>query len=437
VFERLRAVLGGVRVHRALVLTLLELACVCAGARGTETVAEITELLSWPILSATVSAEAVLVSPDPQEELTNCELWRGQAGESPCVFGLLPVGSSSDPGISFAVIETDPPTLIMDLDNDEVLSPDEVICCELRQRIGPRSYTWYPMVHVEYRDGDELTSSPTTIQFTALYSYSLDSLRYAYGPFCQKVGHVNLDTGTYRVSVTTLSPELNYSDLSQLIVCIDTDGDGVLDALPGSHEVYSFGNSVQVGTTEYRIASVSADGTRLALVPAGDAPARLPIERDMPAPDFETTDLFGEELRSSELRGGVVVLLFFPQLAPPTCETCAEIASSAFYSRLESVLYDLEPISDGVAVVVVVAEGISFEALSLLPTGIVRYVHDTAINDLYRRAYGAIVVDQAGIIRALDEAWATFACGRPTGSYKILRPSEIAAVVTRLLEQDQ
>ena len=50
---------------------------------------------------------------------------------------------------------------------------------------------------------------------------------------------------------------------------------------------------------------------------------------------------------------------------------------------------------------------------------------------------GAIVVDQDGITRALDEAWATFSCGRPTGSYKILRPSEIAAVVTRLLRPEQ
>lgn len=425
------------RVYRALVLALLGLSCACVEACGTQIVADLTDLLSWPILSATVPAEVVLVSPDPQEELTNCELWREQAGESPCVFGLLPVGSSSDPGISFAVIETDPPTLVMDLDNDEVLSPDEVICCEQRQRIGPRSYTWYPLVHVEYRDGDKLTSSPTYIQFTALYSYSLDSLRYAYGPFCQKGGYVDLGTGTYQLSLTTLSPELRYDDLSQLIIAIDTDGNGVLNTLPGSHEVYSFSDSVQVGTTVYRIVSVSADGTRLTLEPAGVAPPRLPIERDMPAPDFETADLFGEELRFSELRGSVVVLLFFPQLVPPTCETCAEIASSAFYSRLESILYDLEPVSDGIVVIVVVAEGISFEALSLLPTAIARYVHDTLMNNLYRRAYGAIVVDQAGIICALDEAWATFTCGRPAGSYKILRSSEIAAVVMRLLEPEQ
>jgi len=434
--QRVRAVLGSVRVYRVVSLAFLGLSCICAGAHSEEIHVNLTELLPWPILSATVPAESVAVFPRPQEKLVDCGLWREEARESQVVFGLLPVGSSSDPGISFAVIETDPPTLIMDLNNDEVLSDDEGLCCEERQRIGPRSYTWYPLIDVEYYDGEEAVSSRSYIQFTALYSYSRGALRYAFGPFCQRGGHVDLGAGIGPISLTTLSPQLRYDDFSELLVAVDTDGDGILNTLPGSHEVYSFTKTVQVGTIAYTIISVSADGTRIVLESAGDVPPRLPVARDMPAPNFKTTDLFGKELELADLRGRVVVLLFFPQLAPPTCETCPELASSTFYSQLKAILYKLDAYSDGLEVLVVVSEEISNRALSLLPKEITRYVHDTAVNDLYRRAYGAIVIDQSGITRALDEAWATFKCNRPTGSYKILRPSEISAVVARLLEAE-
>ena len=48
--QRVRAVLGSVRVYRVVSLAFLGLSCICAGALSEEIHVNLTELLPWPIL---------------------------------------------------------------------------------------------------------------------------------------------------------------------------------------------------------------------------------------------------------------------------------------------------------------------------------------------------------------------------------------------------
>ena len=43
------------------------------------------------------------------------------------------------------------------------------------------------------------------------------------------------------------------------------------------------------------------------------------IELGQPAPDFELPNQDGEPVRLSDLRGGLVVLYFYPKADPPGC----------------------------------------------------------------------------------------------------------------------
>jgi len=67
----------------------------------------------------------------------------------------------------------------------------------------------------------------------------------------------------------------------------------------------------------------------------------------------------------------------------------------------------------------------------------ISYIADPDIVRLYCRSYGAFVIDQQGVIRAMDEVWSKLVEGRPRGELDQLHASEILAIAERLLDRGE
>jgi len=405
-----------------LLISILSLAAVCThtGFLG--------EMIPWPAMSAALSVVELALADQPSENITGLEAW-GTADEM--AFGLLPVGTGTDPGVSFVLFPGEPPRLIIDTDNDEDLA-DETGCYDI-ERSDARSYGWFVTVSVEYEENGATHCAPYHVLIQALYLYSSGSYIYGYSGWCQRSGLIELEGELYPISITSQLSNGVYSNISQLVVVVDTDGDGELNDLPGSHEVFRPGEPIQVGTSVYRISFVSDDGRSIAVEAIGTASPRPVIARGEPAPDFQSRTVTGDPFALSDFRGDVVVLLFLPDLSPTDCATCFSPSPSPWVSRLTDIWQALDWINEGMQMVVVTESPLSSEQLPLTEERI-SYVYDPDVVRLYRRSYGALVIDQQGIIRAMDEAWSKFVGVRPSGKLDELDAIEILWVVERLFE---
>ena len=389
------------------------------------------ELIPWPTMSAGMRVVHLELATRPYEEITGQEMWGPVEEEA---FGIIPVGTGEDRGISFIFLPGDPPRLIIDTNNDEDLA-DESGGYRV-EKIDPRSFSWYATVLVEYGEGDMTSRVPYHICLTALYDQSSGTYEYGYSGFCQRRGLIELEGRLYPISITSLLSSAIYSDTSELVVVIDTDGDGELNDLPGSHEVYGPGEPIRVGETLYAISSVSDDGRRIVVEPIGKAPPRPIIARGRAAPDFRSTTVTGEPIALSDFKGKVVVLLFIPDLSPTSadCTACVSQVVSPPVLRLRSIWQAIEPFGGNVRMIVVSESAPTSEELPLTGDN-VSYIADPDVVRLYRRSYGAFVIDQEGIIRAMDEPWSKLVEGRPKGELDQLHPFEILGVVERLLDR--
>ena len=423
---------------RALATALLVALCFAFVASGSEVLVHLDGLVPWPALGAIIPVEPALVSPDAPFGLIGWETWLPP--EARRYFGSLVVGSGGGTGIFFIVAQDSGGDLelAVDQNGDSAVSEDELLCCENRIPIGPRSYSWLFTAAVEYVEGGTAVESAMQFQFSAVYSHVIDDYRFFYGPFCQKTGELVLGAETRKISITTVATDATYDQLANLMVAVDTDGDGRLNTLPSSHEVYGGWEPLQVGSRAFVITSVSEDGQSLRLNEVSPGRLRVPIERGREAPVFSSTTLAGDLLVLEQLRGSVALLLFFPRLVNPDCESCYEIASEILYERFTAILDGVAPFGNSVQVVIILEKEPSSVALMDLPQAPnLHYVHDLDINTLYRRTYSALVIDQMGIVRALDEAWVSYACPIPRASLDELHGGEIAAIVKRLLDIDE
>ncbi len=398
---------------------------------GTE-VAWLGELVPWPMLATGFAAKSLILAETPQETI----VLGGMSAYAR--FGLLPIGSGLDPGISFALLEDDdvPPLLRLDANNDEDLSNDPWL--SYSEQEGPRKFTWFLTITPEYETNGTVSRVPYHIVFVAEYDYDAGGYECYYAGYSHRSGLVNIDGATYAIAVTSLVSTGLYSELSTLVVAVDLDQDGFVDTLPYSHEAFGPGEPIDFPTGKYRISWASDDGRILHLEREGEAEPRPVIARGKPAPGFEAVTIQGESVSIPSRLNEVTVLLFLSSISDGDCPSCGENAATVNFSRLESIQASLSNLAKegSISLVVIVDADISDSLIpESEPTAYV--VFDPAINRLYRRSFGvgAFVIDQEGIIVAMDEAWSTFGCTRPHGAYSQLRTSEIRAVVERLLQQ--
>ena len=175
-----------------LLISILSLAAVCThtGFLG--------EMIPWPAMSAALSVVELALADQPSENITGLEAW-GTADEM--AFGLLPVGTGTDPGVSFVLFPGEPPRLIIDTDNDEDLA-DETGCYDI-ERSDARSYGWFVTVSVEYEENGATHCAPYHVLIQALYLYSSGSYIYGYSGWCQRSGLIELEGELYPIPITS------------------------------------------------------------------------------------------------------------------------------------------------------------------------------------------------------------------------------------------
>lgn len=374
------------------------------------------QLVPWPAMTWAVPATELELGASPDASLLDLNLPAG------AMYGILPVGSVGV-GVVFSVTPGEPPRLLIDTDGDSSLADEVGGYCVMQN--GARSFCWAVTVLARYANGEGSRLAPCRVLITTRYDYGLPGYRFHYSVFCQRQGLVNLGDRLCPIALCTLRHDGRYDDLSSLIVVIDANEDGVLDDLPGSPDVFSASDTLQVGGRLFAIETVAPDGQSITLQEAGTAHARPAIARDLPAPLFETVALDGTNLSLSQLRGSCVVLDFLPAWAGSSCATCAGETS-----RPLARLRDVCALLDGTAAdLVVILEG---ELPPDAPTGPnIAYVQDPEVEKLYRRTYGLLVIDPAGVIRALDEAWAEVQGDLRIGHLDELDAFDVFAVADR------
>jgi len=398
---------------------------------GQET-ALLGELVPWPILSTEISMHRLPLYDHPlEEQLVPMPIVSEGADYS---YGILPLGSGPDPGITVAVLQHGDPRILVDANNDEDLLNDPGI--QDRERINAQTYRWQVTVDVEYTLKEAVTRAPYHLLILASFSHATEQYEYWYSCFCHRRGLIDLGDTLCPVAITDLSSTAKYDDLSHIFVSIDTDGDGKLDMLLGSHEVYGPEDpfQVQIGDVIYMITSVSEDGRRMTLERVGNAEARPIIGPDHAAPDFVARTINGQDIRLSDFRGKVVVLVFRPVLKTSGCPMC-DAASSSTSSRMSDIRDSVSLFGDNVVMITAYAGSKPVDSDDMtgprLQTEITLW--DPRIAGIYRRSNGLFIIDQDGIIAGMDEAWASIRCGVPRGGYRLLRQGEIEDIIANLL----
>lgn len=388
-------------------------------------VAWMGELVPWPMFSAGITGRSLQLGENPTETL----VWEGKPEQSR--FGTLLLGSGADRVITCVLLEGigPAPLLLLDADNDENLDND--VRLSYSEQTGPRSYVWYATVTVEYGDEGRTSRVPYRIAFIANYDYTTDAYECFYGGFSHRRGLVSIEGETYAIAVASMLSVGTYSDISTLVVSIDLDRDGYIDTLPYSHEAFGPGEPLQLPTGAYRIVWASDDGLELHLEKEGPPEPRPVISRGEPAPEFEVRTVLGDSVSVPSLEGKVGVLLFLPLADDAFCPDCLEEDASVNFARLDSIYNTLFDLLPDVSLIAVVGTDIPRETAAQYEKA--HIVYDATLNLLYRRSVGVFVIDQAGTIVAMDEAWATRQCNQPLGNYSPLRTAEIADTVRRLL----
>jgi len=395
------------------------------GDDGVHTSGYLGEVVPWPLMPAGMRVISLDLGSSPLEELTGMARWIDDSED--IAFGLLPVGDGSDPGVTFLAILAEEPRLIVDTDNDESLGDEQGFL--IPEPINARSYSWYFSVWPEYEGGQKV-EYPVCV--SAYYSYSEAAHAWGYSGFCQRRGLLDLQGQVYEAAITSLQSSGVYSDVAEIVIAIDSNRDGEINDLPGSCEVFGPGEPIQAQGQSFEIEHISADGRRIMFVPADSVAPRSLIARGERAPEFTATSTLGEEISFPMAGRDAAVIVFVPQISAPSCDPCAAPHPPTGEARLLAIVEAMSSFEEDVPVLVVTPT--CSEPLSPAITKLdVTILCDRSIAELYRRVDGLLIVDSAGVIVAMDEAWRKHIGPRPAGSIDQLLLHEIEAVVAQLL----
>lgn len=400
----------------------------CAALRVHGEVALLGEMVPWPMQCAAITGNQAELTEWPTEEI----VWSG--GIEPVRYALLRFGNAADPGVMLLEFAQPggPPLLMLDEDNDENLDNNAWLLPD--ERNGPRSYTWFPTVTVEYGEEGAIVRLPYRISVHGTYSYESQAYEYYYSGYSHRRGLVTMEGEQYAIAVASLGSTGCYDDLESLVTAVDVDRDGELATLPYSSEVFGPGAPIVLPTGTYSIVWASADGQELRLERQSGGFRRPIIARGELAPVFDAETIRGELISVPGKDGRITVLLFVRCATTSGCAACSS-PSLLSWDRVDDVRAALNRLEQDVVLVAVVEEqlptGFSFDEGLGIP---VHVVCDPTVNELYRRSVGAFVIDAAGRIVAMDETWSTAdPSGRPRGAYEQLRGFEIRAAVDGLL----
>ncbi len=394
------------------------------------------ELVGRPMLSASFELHYFSLTEEPREELT---------GLPPTVkgrnysFGEIKLGSGPDRIITAVFLHNEDPRLWLDRNNNEDLSDDGDGNWDYQP--GRQKFEWTEPLQVEYRVEGRVISSSYQIKVYGEYD-PVDKRveQFNYGVDCQRRGLLDLEDGLYPIALTDLNSDGRYDDLENLVLSVDTDRDGKLDTKFASHEVYHPQEPFrfQVGTTEYRMESVSPDGSKIKVAKVGREPPRPILEPGEPAPGFESETLTGESISLSDYRGKIVLLIFWSPTYDYLESTCRQDGGNV----LERIRFLDEDFGDGdedVALIGIATGDEQPKKEEIKPEEVdFPIVWDPEIVDLYRWLQGfraadrLFVIGKDGTIKAMDQLWVKYVNNRPVVEYDRLDPLTVSRIVDAL-----
>ena len=424
-------------MQRSLVAAalLMGLMAAAAAASTDEATAYLGELVPWLMISA--SSPHVDVRLDSvSEEALEWSFLADRIG-----FGTLPIGFGEDSAVTFAAMENGvaAPLLIIDTDNDESLDNEAWMTFDRRYDV--HYYKWFATVDASFGTGTGIVTVPYHIAIYADYSFETAQYEYTYVGLGHRKGILAVGDSLYAIAVATPESTGRYDDVSKLIIAVDINRDGHIDTLPYSAEAFAPGEIIHLPEGAYEPVSSSVDGRYLTLRRVGETALRPIIAPGELAPAFSAAAHDGSLVEIPDKESRVTVLCFTPDIfSSGSCEQCAATELREWIEKLLRLVASQGP---GVRLIVVsyepVREDFELDLGSILgregnehPRLSIQFVHDRAINELYRRSEWTLLISRDGLIAAMDESWSTFEQGREYGGTHRLSISEIGSVVARL-----
>lgn len=401
-------------------------------ATATETgVALLGELVPWMMMSTTVVGRILDLTGAPAESLDG-------SAELPfdAEYGSLALGNSDDAVIS-VVIRYRPgesPLLLVDAENNETVGDD--LWREPTNRESSRAYSWDIQVMVEYDSATTTVRVPYQVTVNASYSYVDDEFEWTYGGTCHRKGILSVGGSEHSAAIASLDTTADYSDITSVAVAIDLDGDGEINTLPFSRELFGPGRPLALPTGLYSITRISPDGLRMEVERIGEPVARPVIGVGESAPRFSATATDGTVIAVSDVVAVPLILAFAGAPRGSTCPECTASQQFSLPERFSDLLQGLSDMRAEVRVIVLTDQDVPHDFEIPLPRATdpftIHVVHSPAVIELYRRNIGVVIADRDGMIVALDEPWSHVVNGRPLWNIDYLTEEEILAIVSRL-----
>lgn len=404
------------------VVVLVALAAVSVSGFWPAGIGLLGELIEWP--SAFGGSPEIELYAAPVEDLVNTPQGDGIR------FGSVELGNGADTTFSLAVRWEPEPRLWIDANNNEDLGDDGGgLAPDSCQRA---TYHWYVRVDVSYwvEPLDSAVSEWTEEYILRVVAHRLEKeLEFSCTGYCLRKGLVTTDQGIFRIWLGDADSDGRYDDVEDLIVIIDSDGDGKIPADLASPELFYPTDvllplgTIQIGDALYDIDTVSPDGRGISLVASeADTEPLVSLEVGNPAPVFELVILDGELVSAEDLFGRPVVLFFaFLDFHTQGTYRCGAIAGSVVSKttmEAEQRLQDLGALrcEDDLQVYVVAIDDVqpSEERLAELDIPF-PVIWDQQLGILFR-GIPLVVIDADWTILAREEAYYKYdADGRVTG----------------------
>jgi len=261
-------------------------------------------------------------------------------------YGRIILGTGLDTSIAVVLDEATGPAesrVFVDANNDEDLTNDGDGAWQSFDGV---QLSTTVTVQADYRTGARLYTRDYRVALRRLASQPPTSLLCISGGAMR--GMVRFGGRLHEVALIDEDQDGLYSDLADGVsLVVDRNDDGRLDGRPGQSELFSATDAFHVDGVTYRLAAASDCGDSIRLRRACESVAPMEyIDPGFVAPDFEATDLAGNPVRLSDLRGTATALEFYSSESGPTPNLALARdvwAANGAELRIVSICLDKDP----------------------------------------------------------------------------------------------
>ena len=229
-------------------------------------------------------------------------------------YGKLKLGNGMDSIITVILDESKQTSLLyIDKNNNEDLTDDDEPAWDEDK---PLYRMKTVLIEVSYKEKNANKTVPYPVVFYR-YKNRFENAVIAYRDGFRK-GTIALEDTTYKVAL--LDDDLNglFDELGKGTIIIDRNSDDVLDGSDDSDECFPLNAHFMIGQTAYKVKFISPSGDHLVLAETDTMVVHpTPLNEEMSAPDFKTTDFSGTTIQLSDFRNKVVLIDFWATWCKP------------------------------------------------------------------------------------------------------------------------